>query len=103
MLNVDNLFSAQRIKDFLTDNNIEIVHFIPGRIRLKVHSWQSKKEEFFLYIEELKKEKEIISVAFTPETSSLLINYNQLVLRDLRIVEGWLSKVENLSVKNKKG
>ncbi|MBS3970302.1 MAG: hypothetical protein KGZ94_09330 [Clostridia bacterium] len=94
MLNVNNLLSAHRIKQFLTKNNIEIVHFIPGRVRLKLSHWQNRQGELAWYINELERDANITSVSFTPETGSLLIEFNESALNNLDIVENWLTKVE---------
>ena len=102
MLSVDNLFSAQRIKQFLAKNNIEIVHFIPGRVRLKLPRWQERERELTWYINELERDVHITSVSFTPETSSLLINFDKSVINNLEIVENWLVKAEKIYGTTKK-
>jgi hypothetical protein len=96
LLNLQSLLSAQRINSFLSKNNIEIIHFIPGRIRLRISHWQNKHQEMLKYIQEMEQETGIISVSYTPETNSLLVQYDKSLLTDMRAVESWLYKAEKI-------
>ena len=96
MLNLNNLVLAKRIRDFLMKNKIQVMHFVPGRIRLKLPDCldHAKLDRF---MQELESEENIDSVSFTPETRSLLVQYNETVVNDLQLMDTWLKKVETIN------
>ena len=96
MLNVNNLVLAKRIKGFLTKNRIQIMHFVPGRIRLKLPDCLDQVE-LDRFMQELESEENIHSVSFTPETRSLLVQYNDTVVNDLQLMDTWLKKAEKIN------
>jgi hypothetical protein len=88
-----NLMIATRIQTILIKNQIQIVHYMPGRIRLKSPLWINKASNNRL-VEELKKESKILSVTYTKETGSLLIQFDKTPLIDYSLIELWLKKAE---------
>jgi hypothetical protein len=93
---LSNLMIVTRMQKLLIKNQIKIVHYIPGRIRLKSPLWINQASVNRL-VEELEKEPKIISVNYTKETGSLLIQFDKSPVNDFSLIELWLKKAEYIT------
>ena len=86
-----------RLKKLLVKNKIQVLHYLPGRVRLSSPLWMQNPGLVKGLIDELEREPRIKSVTFTKETGSLLILYDNTPLDELSQIELWLKKAENLT------
>jgi hypothetical protein len=96
-VHLSNLMVATRIQKILIKNQIKVVHFLPGRIRLKSPFWFNNTNKMMHLVEELEKEPKILSVTYTKETGSLLIQFDKTPLKDYSQIEQWLKKAEAIT------
>ncbi len=96
MLSFSDLAVANRVRKLLSKNQIEVAHYIPGRLRLKSPVWKKQGERFRQFISEIEQGAGIQSVTYTPETGSLLVLFDPVVLNDLQTIETWLSRAEEV-------
>jgi hypothetical protein len=96
-VHLSNFMVATRIQKILIKNQIKVVHFLPGRIRLKSPFWLNKTKRMKHLIEELEKEPKIFSATYTKETGSLLIKFDKTPLEDYLQIEQWLKKAETIT------
>jgi hypothetical protein len=94
---LSNFLMATRIQKLLVKNQIKILHYLPGRIRLKSPLWINKTNMMKCLEEELEKEPRIVSVTYTKELGSLLILFDKSPLKDYSQIEHWLKKAEYIT------
>jgi hypothetical protein len=94
---LSNFLVATRIQKLLIKNQIKILHFSSGRIRLKSPLWINKTNLKKRLVEELEKEPRILSVTYTKEVGSLLIIFDKSPLEDYSQIEHWLKKAEYIT------
>lgn len=96
MLPITNLLILNKMKKVLAKSDIEIVHFLPGRIRLKCPAWKGTASKSSLILERLKNEPKVNSAKLSTETGTLLIEFDQGVLKNLSLLENWIVQVEDV-------
>lgn len=88
----------QQIKEIIIKKNLEktlmpygiqIVHFIPGRLRVKLHEWKKREGHLISLITDLRMDKSITSVHFTKETGTALIHYDHSSVNE-ETVQRWV-------------
>lgn len=88
----------QQIKEMIIKKNLEralmpygiqIVHFIPGRLRVKLHDWKSREGLLVSLITDLRMDKSVASVHFTKETGTALIYYDHSSVNE-ETVQRWV-------------
>lgn len=97
----DKLLFANRIQKLLKQGNIEIVHFIPGRLRLKSPGWVGKQGAFEKFITYLSSDPLIISTSYTPETGSFVIAFDPVLTEgqeNRNKLEAWLREAEKITM-----
>ncbi|PLR95524.1 HMA2 domain-containing protein [Bacillus sp. T33-2] len=100
MLNkLQELRFVNRINKILKKNCIEIAHFIPGRIRLRSTLWKNNAFQVKQIISHFENESRIVSIQYSPETGSLLINYDCSPVDSVAQIELWVEQIERLSLK----
>lgn len=87
----------KRIHKLLINNKIQVLHFLPGRIRLSSPIWIKNPKIVEYLIAELEREPRIESATYTKETGTLLILYDKSPLQELSQIEQWLEKAERLT------
>ncbi len=75
---------------------IDLVHFIPGRIRLRSTVWKENKRLVELIISNLKSQVLVYDALFTPDTGSLLITYNASHMTNNKEIEEWFQLIEQI-------
>lgn len=70
---------------------IELKHYIPGRVRIGLKNWQFKEDTIKKIIEDLSADPDIISIAYTPETATVLIYYNHQAVMQESTQNRWFS------------
>ncbi|MFP7733369.1 HMA2 domain-containing protein [Priestia aryabhattai] len=75
---------------------INLVHFIPGRIRLRSIVWKENKKLVELIILNLKSQVLVYDAVFTPDTGSLLITYNVSHMTNNKEIEEWFQLIERI-------
>ncbi|MCM3769019.1 HMA2 domain-containing protein [Priestia aryabhattai] len=75
---------------------INLVHFIPGRIRLRSTVWKENKRLVELIISNLKSQVLVYDALFTPDTGSLLITYNASHMTNNKEIEEWFQLIEQI-------
>jgi hypothetical protein len=88
---------AKSIQKLLHKNQIKILHFIPGRIRLQSPLWINETKILKSLVEELEQEPRILSVIYTKEIGSLLVLYDNSPLDDYTQIEQWLKKADSIT------
>jgi hypothetical protein len=92
-LNISNIMIARRIQQLLRKNQIEVLHHLPGRIRLRSPHFKREAAVTRL-VEELKQDPKILSVTYTKEVGSLLILFDNSLASDYGQIELWMVKVD---------
>ncbi|MDR7242842.1 HMA2 domain-containing protein [Priestia megaterium] len=75
---------------------IDLVHFIPGRIRLRSAVWKEHKKLVELIILNLKSQVLVYDAVFTPDTGSLLITYKASHMTNNKEIEEWFQLIEQI-------
>ncbi|MED3916241.1 HMA2 domain-containing protein [Priestia megaterium] len=75
---------------------IDFVHFIPGRIRLRSTVWKENKKLVELIILNLKSQALVYDAVFTPDTGSLLVTYNSSHMTNNKEIEEWFQLIEQI-------
>ncbi|QHE51552.1 HMA2 domain-containing protein [Pontibacillus sp. HMF3514] len=98
---VKKLLLTRRIKDLLEKNQITILHYIPGRVRLCSPLWKQHPEIITRLIFECKNENRIRSVTYSNETGSLLVKFDATPVTDLYQIEMWIETLGSILNGNK--
>ncbi|CRK81433.1 HMA2 domain-containing protein [Neobacillus massiliamazoniensis] len=98
---VKELTLASRIQKMLKRHCIEIVHYIPGRIRLQSIFWKNNYDTVGQLICHFENEARIYSVQYTPETGSLVFTYDGSLADNVKLLEAWAEKIERILLKGK--
>jgi hypothetical protein len=85
----------KKIQRLLNNNQIEINHYLVGRIRLKSPLWKNNSTSLDLLMRELKNEKRINSISYTKETGSLLVTFDPSPVSEKQI-ENWVCILEKI-------
>jgi hypothetical protein len=97
---IKKMVFMNRVQRILNQHQITILHYIPGRIRLKSPQWKKDTGIINRLVDEIKKEGHNCSVSFSKETGSLLFTYDATPVNDVNKIEAWfefLNKVCNES------
>ena len=81
---------------------IDLVHFIPGRIRIRSNVWQENNKLVELIILNLKSQPLVYDAVFTPDTGSLLITYKASHMTNNKEIEEWFHLIEQIYQKEYK-
>ena len=73
---ISGMIISKNIEKNLLAYGVQVVHFLPGRLRVKLHNWKSREVLLACLIEELRMDKTVTSVHFTKETGTALILYD---------------------------
>ncbi|MRX73806.1 hypothetical protein GJU40_16815 [Bacillus lacus] len=90
------LLFLNQVRKKLSQYNINIVHFLQGRIRLQSHTWIVNKDLVLTLVDRMNQEHFIYQVKFTKETGSLLINYDTAYLTTGEEMENWFSILDDV-------
>ncbi len=75
---------------------IDLVHFIPGRIRIRSNVWKENNKLVELIILNLKSQPLVYDAVFTPDTGSLLITYTASHMTNNKEIEEWFRLIEQI-------
>lgn len=89
--------SQHKVESLLGDYGIELKHYVPGRVRLRIKQWELRKNSINELLLEMKNDQDIQSVDFTPETGSMLIYYNHEASQLKSTQKRWLSTLQKYS------
>lgn len=87
---IKELVIRKKIKHLLKKYDVELTHYTPGRIRVKLFNWENKREMLQQLIGELETDVDVESIEFTEQTGSVLIFYNQIALKDPSAHTRWM-------------
>lgn len=76
--------------------NIQLVHFVPGRLRLKSSLWKEEDDLIHILVCKLKEQVLVYDAQFTKETGSLLITYDASHVGDMRELQSWFDIMDAL-------
>ncbi|MGE8205663.1 HMA2 domain-containing protein [Heyndrickxia sp. NPDC080065] len=93
---VSEFLVKKEVERKLNKYNIALVHFIPGRIRLKSNEWKINESLITKITKQLEKEPFIFSIHFTKETGSLLVTYDSNFVEVSHGMEQWLQLLEQI-------
>ena len=93
---VTELLFLKHVRNKLFKYNINLVHFIKGRIRLQSDTWIVNKDLIHTIVKCMNREHFIYQVKFTRETGSLLITYDTAYLTTLDEMESWFSILDEV-------
>ena len=87
---ISEMIVRRNIEKALLPYGIHVVHFIPGRLRVKLNGWRGREELLTSLIEELKLDKSVTSVHFTKETGTALLYYDHSSVNE-KTLKRWMS------------
>ncbi|SDN51334.1 HMA2 domain-containing protein [Bacillus sp. OK048] len=90
------LLFLKHVRNKLSKYNINLVHFIQGRIRLQSDTWIVNKDLIHMIVKLMNRELFIYQVKFTRETGSLLITYDTAYLTTLDEMDSWFSILDEV-------
>jgi len=73
----------------LAPYGLELKHYVPGRLRVVVHNWQTREQELRRLIGEMENDPDVRVVTFTEATGSLLIEFNKDAAFSQEILNRW--------------
>lgn len=87
---IKGLVVRNRVENLLKKHNVELLHYTPGRIRVKLLSWKNKEHMVERLIHDLKKDPDVQSVKFTEQTGTILLFFNHAALENPNAHGRWL-------------
>ena len=87
------LHQLKKIERKLNRFNIQIVHFIPGRIRLKSVLWMNDEALLELLKNRIKQEPIIRSVDYNPVSGSIVIEFRKEENITLSSINSWIEEM----------
>lgn len=94
---LDHIYQAiqnKKIEFLLKKHNIQLKHYLPGRIRLALLDWQSNEQQVNSLLQEINEDQDVTSVEFTKETGSLLIHFNHEAINNPNVLNRWLTTIQ---------
>ena len=94
-----------KITDFILFKHVErkrgkyeinIVHFIPGRLRLQSLQWKTNVTLVEKLVKELQAQPFVFSVQPTPVTGSLVITYDAAYLTNIEELDSWFRVLDQV-------
>lgn len=79
-----------KVESLLNKHDVELLHYTPGRIRVKLLSWKNKEYMVQGLIDDLRKDQDVEAVEFTEQTGSVLIFFNHAALENPNAHGRWL-------------
>lgn len=76
--------------------DINIVHFIPGRLRLQSLQWKTNVTLIEKLVKELQAQPFVFSVQPTPVTGSLVITYDASYLTNIEELDSWFRVLDQV-------
>lgn len=76
--------------------DINIVHFIPGRLRLQSLQWKTNVTLVEKFVKELQAQPLVFSVQPTPVTGSLVITYDAAYLTNIEELDSWFRVLDQV-------
>lgn len=92
-----SILAGRRIQKLLVKNQIQVLHHIPGRIRLKSPFWVNSPIVASV-VEELEREPHIISVSYTPAVGTVLVLFEESLSRNYGKLEEWIKKLDLINL-----
>ncbi|KGX91157.1 hypothetical protein N781_04950 [Pontibacillus halophilus JSM 076056 = DSM 19796] len=86
----------RRIEKMLARYQITVKHFIPGRVRLSSPYWQGNSKIVHILLPVLQCEERIYSVRHTPETGTILVEFDSSKDVTEEQIETWFNKVQKV-------
>src|SRR3954470_3757036 len=77
---------------------IQMVHFIPGRIRLQSFRWKTNVALFENVVKELQAQPMVFSVQPTLITGSLIITYDASYMTNLQELDSWFRVLDQVYI-----
>ncbi len=82
LIALKEMMVRRNVEKALMSYGVQIIHFIPGRLRVKLHDWQHREQLLVNLIDDLRMDKSVASVHFTRETGTALIHYDHSTMND---------------------
>ena len=76
--------------------DIQLVHFIPGRIRLQSPQWKTNVKLIEKVVKELQAQPFVFSVQQTLVTGSLVITYDTSYLTNIQELDSWFRVLDQV-------
>ncbi|WP_210611010.1 HMA2 domain-containing protein [Priestia flexa] len=95
-MNITEKLLIKHAERKLNKLNINLVHFIPGRIRLQSAIWIQNKRLIDSITSRLKSEVLVYDAVFTSATGSLLITYNASYMTNTKKIEEWFLLIQKI-------
>ncbi len=89
--------SQKKIQSALTKYDIELKHFLPGRVRVQVLHWKEREQILQTLLDDIRNDQSIYSVEFTSESGSVLIHYDYEASKLQETQKRWLSVLQKYS------
>ncbi|MBN8211144.1 hypothetical protein JI666_20710 [Bacillus sp. NTK071] len=86
----------RRLEKMLSNYQINVMHYIPGRIRISSPYWTGNSKIIETLMPILKMEDKILSVRHTPETGTLLVEYDATPDVQSAQIEAWFELVQKV-------
>lgn len=95
---VKEMVIRKKITFLLNKYNVELKHYTPGRIRVKLSNWRNKQVTLENLIKELEADRDVKSIEFTEQTGSLIVHYNEAALKDAFAHNRWIHIFEKYNL-----
>ncbi|WP_027954572.1 hypothetical protein [Halobacillus kuroshimensis] len=93
---VKQVLFLKRLEKMLGSYRIDVLHFIPGRVRLSSPYWEGRSKIITRLIPLLELENKIYTVKHTPETGTLLVEYDPDPNVGEKQIENWLTIIQRV-------
>lgn len=86
----------RKLEKMLSNYQIKVMHFMPGRVRLSSPYWTGDSKIINHLTPMLELERKILAVKHTPETGTLLVEYDPTPDVDEKQIERWFETVQRV-------
>lgn len=95
---VKELVIRKKITSLLKKYHVELKHYTPGRVRVKLANWRNKRETLQNLIKDLELDADVESIEFTEQTGSILIYFNENALMNPQTHNRWIHIFEKYNL-----
>ena len=96
LLGIVNYMVFKHVERKLGKYDIQLVHFIPGRIRLQSPQWKKNVTLSEKVVKELQAQPFVFSVQQTLVTGSLVITYDASYLTNIHELDTWFQVLDQV-------
>lgn len=95
--NIKEKISRKKVECILHKYGIELQHYIPGRVRLRILQWEDREQVVQNLLNDMRADCDLTLVEFTPVTGSVVIYYDCEASKLQETQNRWLSILQKYS------